>query len=73
MLENNISAENINIFSKKYLIAITKTTRLLNIIENSSFKKEIHHAVNNMYKNLYLYYILNFKKQYVKFSYFGNL
>ena len=50
ILSETVNLDNINEFSKKYLNAITKTTRLLNIISIEPFREEIHHLINTKYK-----------------------
>lgn len=49
ILNENIEISTITNFAKRYLTAITKTTRLLNIIDDNSFSKEIKEAINEKY------------------------
>lgn len=50
ILNEYIIVEDITIFAKKYLTAITKTTRLLNIIKNDLFSKEVRESINEKYE-----------------------
>lgn len=50
ILRTTLTPKNIEVFSKKYLSLVTKTTRLINIIGNKLFKCETHKIVNNLYK-----------------------
>lgn len=49
ILNENIEISTITNFAKRYLTAITKTTRLLNIIDDNSFSKKIKEAINEKY------------------------
>lgn len=49
ILNEEIDLSNIIYFAKRYLTAITKTTRLLNIINDDSFTKKIKKSINDKY------------------------